>query len=81
MRCDLTQWLLRVPNILQQLHRVEAFELRLELRIHQRFNGRVSQQPIAGGRRCEVNLVNLGAVACFGFQLERWLKEVHVQAR
>jgi hypothetical protein len=65
---------------LQQPHGVEAFELCGQLLLERRIDAAVRQKPIARRRWSEVDLVNAGAVARLGLQLERRLEEVDVES-
>ena len=75
---ELAQCLLSRSHLLQQAHRIEAVELRLQLFLDGWFDAVVRQKPIARRRGLKVDLVHARAVARLGLQLERRLEEVNV---
>ena len=77
--CKIAQRLLSQSDLLQQPHRVQAFERRLPFFLDSRLDAAVCQKPIAWRRRREVDLVNARTIARLRLQLERGLEEVDVQ--
>ena len=81
VRCDVAQHLLSEPDLLEQPHRIEPFELDLQLVFDSRLDAAVRQKPIARGLRRVIDLAHARAVARLRLQLERGLEEVDVQPR
>ncbi|HMB02522.1 MAG TPA: hypothetical protein VKP69_02145 [Isosphaeraceae bacterium] len=80
IRAERRQSGLAVADLMQELQRVQRGEFGSERLLDAGRDRRMSQEAVARSRGLVILLLDLGALADLGPELERWLEIIHIRA-